>query len=64
MRIFKEVDMKKEYSRILWDEWPEDVTDMEAGAHGKRKNNNHFDITVDDIDERIITLDTSKFESR
>lgn len=36
MRIFKEVDMKKEYSRIPWDEWPEAVTDMEAGVERKR----------------------------
>lgn len=55
--------MKKEYSRIPWDEWPETATDMEAGADGKRRNNN-MDISLDEIEERIITLDTSKFENR
>lgn len=55
--------MKKEYSRIPWDEYPENVTDMECGDDGKRRNN-HTDISLDDIDERIIILDTSKFENR
>lgn len=55
--------MKKEYSGISWNEWPEDVTDMEADADGKHRNN-HIDISIDEIDKRIITLDTSKFESR
>lgn len=56
--------MKKEYSRIPWDEYPEAVTDMEAGIDGKRRNNNHIDVALDDFDERIITIDASKFESR
>lgn len=55
--------MKKEHSRIPWDEWPEAVTDMEVGADGKRRSN-HTDISLDDIDDRIIILDTSKFENR
>lgn len=55
--------MKKEYSRISWDKWPDNVTDMEADAGGKRINN-HMDISLDEIDKRIITIDTSKFENR
>lgn len=54
--------MKKEYSRIPWDEWPEAVTDMEAGVDGKRRNN-HMDVALGDIDERVITIDTTKFQS-
>lgn len=50
-------------ARINWDKYPEAVTDMEAGADGKRRNN-HMDYALDEIDERIITLDTSKFENR
>lgn len=55
--------MKKEYSRIPWDEWPEAVTDMEAEVDGKRRDS-HMDVALGNIDERVITLDASKFESR
>lgn len=49
-------------ARINWDKWPENVTDMEAGANGKRRSN-HMDISLDEIDERIITLDASKIHN-
>lgn len=50
--------MKKEYTRISWDDYPEAVTDMETGANGKRRKDNYFD-----MDERIITIDTSKIQN-
>lgn len=52
--------MKKECLRISWDDYPEAVTDMEAGLNGEKRNNNHLDSALGEINERIITLDRSK----
>jgi hypothetical protein len=53
----KDISQIKSF-RINWDKYPEAVTDMEAGANGEHRNN-HMDVPLDEIDERIITLDTS-----
>ncbi len=55
--------MKKEYLRIPWDDYPEAVTDMESGLNGEKRNNNHLDSALGEIDEWIITLDRSKIRN-
>ena len=56
--------MKNQYSRVPWNEWPKEMTDMESDTYGNRRNNNQLEVVLDDIGERIITLNISKFESR
>lgn len=55
--------MKNECSRVPWNEWPEEMTDMESDTYGNRRNNNQLETVLDDIEGRIITLNISKFKS-
>lgn len=60
--VMKVEDISKiKPARINLDKWTEDVTDMEAGADGKRRND-HTDAPLDDIDEKTIALDKDKFD--
>lgn len=50
-----EVTMNKCYYRIVWENYPSDKTPL------NEQNLNKMDVAVDEMDNRIISLDTTKF---
>ena len=48
--------MNKAYSRTTWENYPSDNTPL------NETNLNHLEIGVDEIDNRVISLDTKKFD--
>lgn len=48
--------MQKSYNRINWENYPSDKTPL------NEVNLNRIDVATDEIDNRVITLDTTKFD--
>ena len=50
------MSLTKAYSRTTWENYPSDKTPL------NETNLNHLEIGVDEIDNRVISLDTTKFD--